>query len=180
MDRPGPVTPTSDRPVKRLLLKFAVLLMMAFPLSATSRTSADYAVSAESIDFAGARASSADYSHDGGVVNLVGVAEAATYRAVAAYAAQLPNAPVPGADTLSRSKDLSAKVKLSSLLANDADPDGGVLTFESLDAISVNGGGVFYEDPWVLYEPPDGFNGTDTFSYVIRNADGESAVATVT
>ena len=180
MDRPGSVTPTLDRPVKRLLLNSSVLLVLAFPLSAASRTSADYAVSAESIDVAGVRASSANYTHDGGAVGLAGLADATTYRMVAAYAAQLPNAPVPGADTLSRSKNLSAKVKLSSLLANDTDPDGGALTVESLDALSINGGGVFFEDPWVLYEPPDGFNGTDTFSYMIRNADGETAVATVT
>jgi hypothetical protein len=167
--------------VKRLLLNFAVLMLaMTFPLSAASRTSADYAVSAESIDAAGRRASSADYTHDGGVASLVGQAEGIPYRAVSAYAAQLPNAPVPGADTLSRSQYLSAKLKLSSLLANDTDPDGGVLTIKSLDTVSLNGGGVYFEDPWVIYEPPDGFNSPDTFHYLIQNQDGESAVDTVT
>jgi Bacterial Ig domain len=180
MDRPCPVTPTLDRPVKRLFLNFVILLAMPFPLSATSRTSADYAVSAETIDPAGGYSSSADYIHDGGVTGLAGQSDGIPYRVVSAYAAQLPNAPVPGADTLSRNQSLSAKVKLSSLLDNDTDPDGGVLTVKSLDTVSLNGGDVYFEDPWVIYEPADGFNGTDTFHYVIQNADGESAVATVT
>lgn len=166
--------------MNRFAFPLGLFLASALPLAAASRTSADYAVTAESIDAAGRRSSSADYAHDGGVVGLAGQAEGAPYRAVSAYAAQLPNAPVPGADTLSRSQNLSAKVKLSSLLANDTDPDGGALTVESLDSLSANGGGVFFEDPWVLYEPTDGFNGTDTFSYVIRNPEGETAVATVT
>jgi hypothetical protein len=166
--------------MNRFPFQLGLLLAAALPLAAASRTSADYAVTAESLEPAGSRATSTDYAHDGGAAGLIGVAEALPYRVVSGFAAQLPNAPVPGADTLSRSRGLSAKVKLSALLANDSDPDGGTLTIDSLDSLSAHGAGVFFEDPWVLYEPPDGYDGTDTFTYVIRNPDGETAVGTVT
>jgi len=166
--------------MNRFPFQLGLLLATTMPLAAASRSSADYAVTAESLEPAGGRAISTDYANDGGAAGVIGAAEALPYRVVAGFAAQLPNAPVPGADTLSRGRGLSAKVKLSSLLANDTDPDGGILTIESLDSLSVSGAGVFFEDPWVLYEPPDGYDGTDTFTYVVRNADGETAVGTVT
>ena len=167
--------------LKPYSLWFCVLLAEGLPLfGAVTRSSGDYSVTAESLDAAGIRTTRADYTQDGGVVGVVGSAESTDYHITSAFSAQLPNAPVSGLDTLSRSRGLSAKVRLSALLENDTDPDGGSLTIESVDSLSEHGGSVYFEDPWVIYEPQDGFNSTDTFSYVIRNSDGETSVASVT
>ena len=63
------------------------------------------------------------------------------------------------------------------LLANDSDPQGGVLTISAVDAASAQGGTVVDNaDGTVTYTPAEGFCGTDSFQYTLQAADDDAAV----
>lgn len=66
------------------------------------------------------------------------------------------------------------------LLANDSDPDGDPVLVSSVQNPSVNGGAVTVTSNGAFtYDPPTGFEGTDTFTYTVT--DGAlTATATVT
>ncbi len=70
----------------------------------------------------------------------------------------------------------------SGVLANDNDPDGTtpVLTIASFDATSVNGGTVSVAgDGSFTYDPPPGYEGTDSYTYTIQDSDGKQDPAIV-
>jgi large repetitive protein len=64
------------------------------------------------------------------------------------------------------------------VLANDADPDGDVLTVTA--AIAPNGTVVINPDGTLVYTPDANFNGTDTITYTISDGNGGTSTATVT
>ena len=69
----------------------------------------------------------------------------------------------------------------SGLLANDADPDGDALMAFQFDTSSAAGGTVSVgEDGAVLYSPPAGFWGSDSFEYSVRDPSESEATAVVT
>ncbi|MGI9518417.1 MAG: Ig-like domain-containing protein, partial [Pirellulaceae bacterium] len=63
--------------------------------------------------------------------------------------------------------------------SNDSDPDGDSLTYTQLTS-PANGTLGFNPDGSFTYTPNGDFNGTDTFTYQITDADGTTATATVT
>ncbi len=65
-----------------------------------------------------------------------------------------------------------------SVLANDADPDGGALTLGAVGEPG-HGAAVLNPDGTITYTPKAGFTGPDSFTYTIRDADGLTAQATV-
>ena len=65
------------------------------------------------------------------------------------------------------------------LLANDTDPDGDVLTVQSVSATSTNGGTVILNSSTVTYTPATDFTGTDRFTYSISDGRGGAASAQV-
>jgi len=72
------------------------------------------------------------------------------------------------------------KIELTKLLANDSDSDGDTFALTSLSPLSEHGGSVRRFGPFVLYDPPAGFDGVDTFIYTIADTNGLTATATVT
>ncbi len=68
------------------------------------------------------------------------------------------------------------------LVANDTDPDGDALTISTFDSTSTEGGIVSTDpDPGqLIYEPPPGFTGADTFGYTVSDPGGATASAQVT
>ncbi len=85
------------------------------------------------------------------------------------------NPPVAVADSLDVDEDATGSCNV---LANDSDPDGDLLTVVSWTApawggVAYAGGGVF------SYTPFAGFNGVDSFSYVVEDGRGGSATGTV-
>ncbi|CAG0931221.1 Collagenase ColH [Thermoflexales bacterium] len=69
----------------------------------------------------------------------------------------------------------------SGVLANDSDPDGSAISVVNSSATSANGGNVAVNaDGSFTYNPPPGFEGADTFTYTIQDADGNQSSATVT
>ncbi|MEM6646640.1 MAG: Ig-like domain-containing protein, partial [Bacteroidota bacterium] len=67
---------------------------------------------------------------------------------------------------------------LLDVLANDADPDGDALTLMAVNDAD-HGEAVQLGDTQVRYTPPAGFHGLDTFTYVVGDGRGGTAVAEV-
>jgi anti-sigma factor ChrR (cupin superfamily) len=88
--------------------------------------------------------------------------------------------PVTTDDSLDRPPDKPIKVTVAKLLANDSDPDGHSLSIVSVSPVTPNGATVILDGAWVLYTPPPGFNGTDTFTYTASDGFGGLTPATVT
>lgn len=69
---------------------------------------------------------------------------------------------------------------LIDLLANDSDPDGDLLTIESLNTLQTAGSLLIHGDGTVTYTPATDFEGSDTFSYRVSDPSGRWAEATAT
>jgi uncharacterized repeat protein (TIGR01451 family) len=94
---------------------------------------------------------------------------------------QLVNTPpVAGTDTIERYASNGTKVEISTLLANDSDADGDIVTFVSANGTSANGGTVTRDGNWIYYAPPAGFTNVDSFSYTISDGRGNPVTGTVT
>ncbi len=87
-----------------------------------------------------------------------------------------PNAaPVAAADSASTDEDQSVTIDV---LANDSDPEGGALT---LDAVTQGQfGSVVIDAGQLIYTPNADANGSDSFTYTVRDDQGAQSVATVT
>ena len=66
------------------------------------------------------------------------------------------------------------------MLANDSDPDGGLLTIESVTGQLPSGAQVKRDNGWVIYEPPPTYNLPDHFNYTVRSSLGVTTIGTVT
>ncbi|HNQ90070.1 MAG TPA: Ig-like domain-containing protein [Verrucomicrobiota bacterium] len=65
-------------------------------------------------------------------------------------------------------------------LANDHDPDGDPLTIVGVTATAQGALLTPNPDQTILYTPPPGFSGVDTFEYAVGDGQGGEATATVT
>ncbi|MCA1683709.1 MAG: tandem-95 repeat protein, partial [Actinobacteria bacterium] len=87
--------------------------------------------------------------------------------------------PVAGADTYSATEDTPLTVAAPGVLANDTDVDANPLTADSATS-PVHGTVGLNSDGSFTYTPVANYNGTDTFTYVVRDGAGGSATGTVT
>jgi hypothetical protein len=83
--------------------------------------------------------------------------------------------PVAGTDSIQRLGTNGTKVQISSLLTNDTDADGDLVSFISVNPASANGGTVLSNSGWIFYTPPAGSTNADSFTYNI--SDGYASVA---
>jgi hypothetical protein len=83
-------------------------------------------------------------------------------------------APIAANDTAATNEDVPVAI---TLLANDNDPDGDVLTVTSASA--AHGTVVINGDGTITYTPNANFNGTDTINYTISDGQGGTATASV-
>lgn len=90
--------------------------------------------------------------------------------------ADINRAPIARADSATTVEDTPVTVNV---LANDDDPDGDALTVLGVAQPS-RGTTLLNADGTVTYVPASNFNGSDGFSYTIRDALGATATATVT
>lgn len=88
--------------------------------------------------------------------------------------------PVANADSVTGSEDQAGGIT-GTVLTNDTDPDGDALTASTTlvsqpahGTVSLSSTGAF------VYTPASNYNGNDSFRYTVLDADGGSAVATVT
>jgi hypothetical protein len=87
--------------------------------------------------------------------------------------------PVATNVVLQRNQNCGVKMLISTLLANDSDPDNEVVTFISAGPSSTNGGSVVVSNDWIYYTPLSGFTNSDAFSYVIEDSAGVQATGLV-
>ncbi|NJK39212.1 MAG: tandem-95 repeat protein [Oscillatoriales cyanobacterium RM2_1_1] len=66
------------------------------------------------------------------------------------------------------------------VLENDSDPDDDPISISQFDPNSANGGTITQDGDQLIYTPPAGFIGTDTFTYQISDGNGGFDTATVT
>jgi hypothetical protein len=77
--------------------------------------------------------------------------------------------PVAGPVAIQREPASEAQVSISAVLTNCTDADGDPITFVGVSGTSANGGAVVAYDGWIIYAPPQGFTGSDTFTYTISD-----------
>ena len=85
------------------------------------------------------------------------------------------NAPVANSDS---GVVVGTEALIINVLNNDVDSDGAVLTVKSVTQAQ-NGSVVNNEDGTVTYQANEGFDGLDSFSYIISDEDGAESTATV-
>lgn len=86
------------------------------------------------------------------------------------FALQAPSGPLTGTDILTRRTTAGGSLSISSLLANDSDPNGGALFFVGVDAKSDGGVLILSDQTQVTYT--GGPATSDFFHYTVRNAIG--------
>jgi VCBS repeat-containing protein len=96
-------------------------------------------------------------------------------------------APVAGNDALTLAEDAGATNITATLLANDIDPEGALLSVSTVQAVSAKGATVTLSGGQVHYDPGAIFAGleqgqtdTDSFTYTIVDDAGVTSTATVT
>ena len=82
--------------------------------------------------------------------------------------------PIASNDVVTVAEDGSVVVDV---LANDRDPDGGVLVIQSV-GIPLHGTATV-DNGRIVYRPSANYNGTDTFSYTVIDSNGHTAVGLV-
>ena len=88
--------------------------------------------------------------------------------------------PVVVNDTVQTLRDQPVIIPVIVVLTNDFDPDGGVLVVIGVSTNSANGGMVRFDGTNIVYIPPPGFVGPDTFTYTVSDGQGGTATGTVT
>ncbi|MBF8271434.1 MAG: hypothetical protein HW380_539 [Magnetococcales bacterium] len=115
-------------------------------------------------------------ANDGGLSGLGGAKVAVGGVAIAVQpVADSPNA---GMDAFFTAEDMNLTLNVATdLLANDNDPDGLSLALESVT--QPGHGTVTWSGSTLVYNPDSQYNGLDSFTYTIVNANGGRGVATV-
>lgn len=121
----------------------------------------------------------------GDLIELVGLRESGENARVD-YIEFIPvgpanEAPVAQADAYSTNEDAVLVIDAAAgVLSNDSDPEGDALTVSAYDSASAAGGTVVMNsDGSFTYTPAADFNGNDTFTYTVRDANGGTATQTV-
>jgi hypothetical protein len=86
---------------------------------------------------------------------------------------------VAGPDQLATLPNTALSVPLGKFLCNDGWEIGDVPTIELTNSVSALGGTVFVATNALVYTPPVGFSGMDSFTYRLRGTFGDEEYATV-
>lgn len=161
---------------KSALLGLALLWLM----SPRQVGAANYTLDCDVVSTGGGNSSGSTYSiRDTAGQPLAGVSSAGAYTLEDGFWPGMNTAPLPVQDTLTRATNRTAKVAIATLLANDADLDDDAFGLTTVDAVTANGGTITTDNGWVRYTPATGFNGSDTFTYTVTDAEGYSATGSV-
>ena len=85
----------------------------------------------------------------------------------------------PEASDDSAETDIGKAVTIE-VLSNDIDPDGDVITASMGDTTPKNGTVILKPDGTAVYTPAEDFQGNDSFTYRIKDTEGETSSAEVT
>ncbi|WP_232629868.1 cadherin-like domain-containing protein [Methylobacterium sp. Leaf118] len=107
------------------------------------------------------------------VADAGGLCSAPVLRDVAVVA--VPDAPEARDDNAFVESGTSVSIDV---LANDSDPEGGAVAVSAVGE-PAHGTAVLNPDGTITYTPKAGYSGADSFTYTVRDADGQTAQATV-
>lgn len=88
--------------------------------------------------------------------------------------------PITGNDLMIRNSNQSQAIGKTALLANDLDPQGSIVSLQSVDPVSPKGAPITDQGDSLHYGAPNGMNSTDSFTYTVSNQFGDTAVGNVT
>jgi len=109
----------------------------------------------------------------------VGASASATYALEAGFWPDPGTPPVAVNDTLGVSASTGVTIAANILTANDLAPAGDTLTLTGVCYTGGHGGTVTLSGGHVTYAPAAGYAGSDGFTYVINDGNGNTAVGTV-
>jgi hypothetical protein len=171
-----------DHQMKSLLsscvLAFTLLISVASARAQGSQTSAHYNFTVESVDLGGLRAYSADYKSDGSI-SAGGFVKSGDYAQRGGYVGQLNNAPASTNYMFTTTSNINAQIPLVLLLGSATDPDGDFVSFVSVASSTAQGGAAASNGNFVAYAPPSGFTGGDSFTWVMRDSEGDQGTGTI-
>ncbi len=107
-------------------------------------------------------------------VVTVTAADAAGNRATTTFRVRVNRAPTAAPYSLTTDRNVAVTVTASKILGTVTDADGDVVTIVGVDTKSEQGGTVAYDGTKIVYTPPTGYKGGDSF--VVRLSDGHCAV----
>jgi hypothetical protein len=110
----------------------------------------------------------------------VGAANSATYAVAEGFWPSPGFAPVAAALNLGSKTGQTSTLSLAKLLLLSSDPNGEILHVAAVSGTSANGGTVTLSGGGINYTPANGFTGSDTFTYVLADAGGNSVSGTIT
>ncbi|MCX6915964.1 MAG: ubiquitin-like protein [Verrucomicrobia bacterium] len=110
----------------------------------------------------------------------VGVASSANYAIADGFWPDYGDPPVAAPMTLGVQAGEIGVLPIIKLLLRSSDPNGETLRVAAASAISAQGGTVVLGAEDLQYTPVVGFSGGDTFSYVIADTGGDTAVGLIT
>ncbi|MCC7374376.1 MAG: hypothetical protein IT581_06955 [Verrucomicrobiales bacterium] len=160
---------------KDLVQLARTLLVGVVALAALDASSATLDYSA--IDGGGGRSGSAQYNQVGSIVgfgSVVMIGSDSTIRS--GFLGQLNDPPRARTDTLFRPYRLGGKARVSQVLANDDDPEGGPLRLVSVRHPGAADAAAAVDQGWVLYDPPRVPALVDQIQYLIEDLEGDRAV----
>jgi Ca2+-binding RTX toxin-like protein len=88
-------------------------------------------------------------------------------------------APLTGDDLANTRANAPVSLNISALLANDLDPEQEIISLDSFDTTSNQGGKIIQIDDALVYIPPLNFVGLDSFTYTVVDEFGNHSSATV-
>lgn len=151
-------------------------------LSCFSADPPDATLLHSTLDLGGGTSQSTDYHHISSVGLPGGLARSEDDRIHhrLGYIGLLNDAPILRPPIASTGTDAHLKIRVTTLLGRNQDPEGDTLVLHGFDPVATAGGRVSLDVHWLLYQPPTPFPGTDTFRYTVQDDAGNQAVGWVT
>jgi Bacterial Ig domain len=147
-----------------------------------SSQSVHYQADYQAMEASGGHSSSISYSFEssGGEISGPTTSTDGLYTNRPGYVGQVNDPPLLSGLSLDRASGSGVKFVAGKLAALAANPEGDAYSLIAVGPVSANGAIIAQDGPWIIYLPPSGFNGTDTFSYIMGDSLGNESSASVT
>jgi hypothetical protein len=107
-------------------------------------------------------------------VVTVTATDASGNRATTSFRVRVNRAPTATPYSITTDRNVAVTIAASKILGTVTDADGDTVTITGVDAKSEQGGTVVYNGTTIVYTPPTGYKGGDSF--VVRLSDGRCTV----
>jgi len=165
-------------------LVFGVLISLVFitiPTALGGSSSSRFEILHSTLDGGGGTSSTGLHTIESSLEQLGGSSLSTNGRVSLAQGevGVLNDPPLPQKDFFELPLTGPLSLSVSNLLANDLDREGNPLAFSINDTNTTRGGTVTLSNGTILYTPPSGSSGGDSFSYTVTDIFGSSSTGTV-